>query len=110
MTEQYNAEDPKQIEKARKKAEREKFARDEVIRKLMSTKDGRAWVHHILTMADMWGSPIVSGDAYGTYNNIGMANLAKLIWMEIEDVVPESYALMVKEAKTDEKQEPANPA
>ena len=106
----YNADDPVQVERAQKKADKEKFLRDETIRTLMSKKDGRAWVHHILSMADMWGNPIVREDSYATYNNIGMANLAKLIWMEIEEVVPESYALMIKEARENEKQEPSDAA
>ena len=106
----YNAEDSKQIEAARKKAAREKLLRDETIRTLMSKKDGRAWIHYILTQADMFGNPIVLGDPYGTYNNIGMANLAKLIWQDIEAAAPESCLLMIKEAKQNEKPESSDAA
>lgn len=101
--EQYNADDEKKIEKARKREAKKKYERDEAIRNLMSTKGGRAWVHHILDFGDMFGNPIVRGDPYDTYNNLGMANLAKMIWSEVEDVAPESCLLMRKEAKENEK-------
>jgi hypothetical protein len=53
----------------------------------------------------MFGNPHVRGDPYDTAFNIGMANLAKLIWQDVENAAPESCALMLKEAKADEKSE-----
>lgn len=108
--ETYNAEDPKQYAAAKKKSDREKFERDEVIRLLMSKKEGRAWINYILVKADMYGDPIVRGDPHATYNNIGMANLAKLIWQDVESAAPESYLLMIKEAKQNEKPDPTDAA
>lgn len=102
--EQYNADDPEMIEAARERQAKKKFERDEAIRSLMSTKGGRAWIQHILDFADMFGSPIVPGMPYDTYSNIGMANLAKMIWTEVEGAAPESYFLMRKEAREDEEQ------
>ena len=107
-TEQYNADDPKHVATATKRAKREKLLRDETIRLLMSKKDGRSWVNHLLTMGDMFGNPHVRGDPYDTAFNIGMANLAKLIWMEVERAAPESCILMLKEAKENENQEPTD--
>lgn len=100
----YNANDAKQVNSARKRAARKKILQDEIIRGIMSVKEGREWINHILTMGDMFGNPHVRGDAYDSAFNMGMANLAKLIWMEIEEVVPESCAMMRKEARDNEKQ------
>lgn len=101
----YNADDPKQVENKRKKAQKEEFLRSETIRSLMSKKDGRAWVHYLLMQGDMFGNPMVRGDPYDTAFNIGMANFAKLIWQEVESASPESCVLMLKEAKENERQE-----
>jgi len=70
INEIYNAEDETQIAARQKKADKKKFTRDETIRNLMSKKDGRAWIYHLLEEADMWGSPIDRGDPYETYSNI----------------------------------------
>ena len=103
MLEEYNADNEEHVKRAEKKAEKARFLRDETIRKLMSSKDGRAWIDHLLESFDMLGNPIVRGDPYETYNNIGMANAAKLLWIEIESVVPEALVLMRKEARENEK-------
>ena len=102
--EQYNADDRAQVNKARKKAAREKSQRNEVIQGIMSVKEGRKWVYHILETAEMFGNPHVTGDVYATHINIGMANLGKLIWGEVEEAAPESCALMLKEARQNEKE------
>lgn len=107
---QYNAEDPKQIEAAERKAKREKFLRDETIRNLMSNKDGRSWVHYLLTQGDMFGNPHVRGDSHDSAFNMGMANMARLIWIEVERVVPEACILMLKEARENEKPDPTDAA
>jgi len=101
----YNADDPKQVNRARKKAAREKLQHDEVIRGIMSVKEGRKWIYHILEFSCMFGNPIASGDPYSTYANIGMANIGKMIWSEVEDAAPEFCTLMLKEAKKSLKDE-----
>jgi len=110
MIEQYNADDPEQVERAKKKSEIKDFARSEEIRKLMSTKDGRELMNSWLTFLDMFGNPYVAGDVYGTHINIGMANAGKFIWSQLEEVVPEQCILMRKEAREDEKEELTNPS
>ena len=102
---QYNADDKEQVNKARKKAARAKIQRDEVIRGIMSVKEGRAWIYHILEASFMFGNPIVRGDSHETYCNIGMANLGKMIWMEIEEAAPELCIKMRKEAGKNEETE-----
>ena len=102
--EPYNADDRVQVNNARKKAKREKGERDVVIQSVMSVKEGRKWIHHILSMGDMFGNPHVRGDPYDTAFNCGMANLAHLIWMEIEAAAPEEVTKMRKEAQKYEKE------
>ncbi len=98
----YNADDPEQVNRARKKAAREKIQHDEVIRGIMSVKEGRKWVYHILAFSSMFGDP-VGPDVYATHVNIGMANIGKMIWAEIEDAAPEFCSLMLREAKKNAK-------
>ena len=94
----YDANDPKEVNRARKKAAREKMQHDEVIRGIMSIREGRKWIYHILEFSSMFGNPIGS-DVYATHVNIGMANIGKMIWAEVEDAAPEFCATMLKEAK-----------
>ena len=103
--ENYNADDPEQVNKARKKAKRAEIQRQEVIRGIMSVKEGRAWIYHILEFSSMFGNPIASGDPYATYCNIGMANLGKMIWAEVEEATPEYCTTMLKEAKKNAKEQ-----
>lgn len=100
--EPYNADDRVQVNKARKKAAREKAQRNEVIQGIMSVKEGRKWVNHILEFCCMFGDPHVIGDVYATHINIGMANAGKMIWAEVEEASPESCSLMLKEARQNE--------
>lgn len=101
----YNADDGKKVNAARKKASRERILEDEVIRVLMSSPEGRRWIWSIFQFADIWGNPHVPGMPDSTAFNVGMANLAKMIWMRIKQVVPESAMLMLKESEEKNAQE-----
>ena len=94
----YNADDREQVNKARKKAARAKIQREEVIRGIMSVKEGRAWVHHIIIeFCDAFGNPHVAGVPDATAFNCGMANAGKKIWAEVQEASPEFCIKMLKE-------------
>ena len=101
----YNADDPAQVNRARKKAAREKIQHDEVIRGIMSVKEGRKWIHHIIQFCDVFGNPHVAGMPDATAFNCGMANAGKMVWAEVEEAAPEFCTLMLKEAKKYAKQQ-----
>lgn len=97
----YDASDPEQVNQARKKAGRRKSKRLEVVRALMQHRDGRKWIYDILDEASMFSRPTVSGDVYATYENIGRADFARKIWIDIEIAAPDECALMMKESRED---------
>ena len=101
----YDPNDEEQVKKAHKKAEKEKFERDEIIRYVMSKKAGRALINYWLESFEMFGDPHVPNDPCSTAVNIGMANAGKLIWINVEEVAAENCIQMRKEAIAEGKNE-----
>lgn len=99
QTELFNAEDPKaQREKKKRRLYREGQNRD-VIKDLLATTQGRAWMSELLVFCDVMGNPFVQGSGDGTAFNLGMQNVGKMLLDQIFESAPEKYALMLREAK-----------
>ena len=103
--EDYNADDREQVNRARKKAARQRIIFDEVIRGVMAVKEFRQWIYHIIQETDMFGDPHVIGDTNSTFINIGRSNMGKFLWQELENAAPEFCMTMLKEAKKNAKQQ-----
>ena len=101
----YNADDPAEVNSARKKAAREKLNRDSVIREMMSVKEIRKLFAEILTFCDVHGNPHVPGDPYSTAFNAGMANAGKFVWDLLKNGSPKFFFEMLKEVDLNDKQQ-----
>lgn len=99
----YNADDKASVNKARKKAARERILQDEVVRGIMSVREGRVWIYRLLEFCDLFGNPHINGQPDATSFNCGMQNVARKIWLEVEAAAPEDTMKMLKEAKENEK-------
>lgn len=97
----YNASDPEQVQKARKKSGRKKIERLDFIRIIMGTPRGREWILGVLNLCKIFGNPVIPGDPYLTYHNIGGQNIGKKLLQDINDSSPDFYVLMMKEAKNE---------
>lgn len=97
----YDAGDPEQVNQARKRAGRKKRDELDFMKHIMEMQQGRAWMYKLLEDCKCFGSPIVPGDPYFTYHNIGEQNIGKRLLIEINEAAPEEYVLMMREAKTD---------
>ncbi len=95
----YDASDPEQVNQARKKAGRKKKEELDFVSAIMSVPQGRAWMYGLLAACKVFGSPIVQGDPYFTYHNIGEQNIGKKLLQEINDAAPDEYIMMMREAK-----------
>lgn len=95
----YNAADKEQVQSARKRTGRKRREELDYIRNIMSTPLGRAWMFNLLGACKTFSSPIVAGDAYYTYHNIGEQNIGKKLLQDINDASPDEYVLMLKEAR-----------
>lgn len=93
----YNASDPVQVNQARKKAGRKKKASLRVIQALMENEEGRAWIWEELTECFINEEPMVVGDVYQTYRNLGIQSRGKKMLSQAMQF-PDLYMLMVSEA------------
>lgn len=92
----YDASDPKQVNEARKKAGRGKKKEREVVAALMQHPDGRK-VLYDSTMLVLERNPVVPGDPYSTYYNLGQEQRAKDLFREIIKVAPKEFIIMMEE-------------
>jgi len=75
--------------------------RNEVLRGLMSTAAGRAWVHDKLAAAGVAHTPFIASDPHLTSFNCGMQNFGLMILAEVMAAAPNEYILMMKENAPD---------
>lgn len=92
----FDASDPKQVNEARKRAGRGKKKEREVVAALMQHPDGRK-VLYDSTVLVLQGNPVVTGDPYSTYFNLGQEHRAKALFLEIIKVAPQDFIKMMDE-------------
>lgn len=92
----FDASDPKQVNEARKKAGRGKKKEREVLAALMSHTDGRTVMFGSIKCV-LDGSPLVPGDPYSTYYNLGQEHRARELFKDIAKVCPKEMVLMLEE-------------
>ncbi len=94
--EPYNANDPKQVNEQRRKVGRNKKERRARLIERMKTAGGRLDVFGEIECI-LKGNPMVSGDPYSTYFNLGQEFIARRIFKEVVKVCPDEFILMMKE-------------
>lgn len=99
----YNADDPKQVNRARKKKARAEYESDEVLTLIMSQPNGRRWVNELINFSHPLGDPIAL-ETHRTYYNIGAQQLGKKLLADLYRLCPDMYSRMLKEAEAYEKQ------
>lgn len=93
----YDANDPKQVNAARKKAARQRKAELDFVYAIMSQPQGRKWMWDLIATCKSFGNPIIPGDPYLTYTNLGAQNIGKKLLQDIWEGAPDQYLDMVKE-------------
>lgn len=94
----FNSSDPVQVNERRKKLGRQKQRSLTVVEALMQHKDGRAWLNDLIVGTDYNGHPVVQGDPYLTYYNLGQMNVGKRILAEAQEFT-DLYLKMIQEAR-----------
>lgn len=94
----FNAADPIAVNNARKKAGRKKSEDRETLATLMQYENGRKFLYESIRCI-IEGNPIVMGDPYSTYFNLGQEYRARSIFQEIVRVSPKEFSLMMEEMK-----------
>lgn len=91
--------DPDVVREQEKKAERRQERKEQVLKDILSTTQGREWIGDWLVFCDVMGSPFVRNSPEHTAFNIGMQEVGRMILKQIFDVAPDKYPKMLKEAK-----------
>lgn len=92
----YDASDKEQVNEARKKSGRKKKEEREDYVSLMETEKGRSFLWKFCA-AVVTGDPVIPGDIYSTYYNLGQERKARELFKELLKVVPAQVAQMVEE-------------
>jgi hypothetical protein len=88
--------DAKQVQSAIKKAKTKDEVREEGLRQLLASAQGRAWMWGLLSDCDPYRTPF-NTDPIQMGFNCGESNVGLKLIAEIHRVAPESYLMMMKE-------------
>lgn len=94
----FNASDEKDVNEARKRSGRKKKRQREILKVMMGNEDGRTLMFDFVRCV-IEGDPMVPGDQYSTYYNLGQERKARALFREIVKICPEEFVKMMKEQK-----------
>ena len=95
----YDANDKEQVKKAKRKVEVDSALALDVVRNIMQSATGRAWIYNKLEQCHIYGNPFIPGQADTTAFNLGEANQGKILLAEVQAAAPDLYLTMLQEAK-----------
>lgn len=91
--------DPDVFKELQRKSHRRQERKEQVLKDILSTIQGREWIGDFLVACDVMGDPHVPNSPDSTAKNIGMQNAGRWLLKQIFDVAPDKYSKMLKEAK-----------
>lgn len=92
----FDANDPDQVNKKRVEAGRKKKAERETLAELMKYSNGRELLYNSI-YPYLFGNPLVPGDPYSTYYNLGQEQRSRELFKEIIRVSPDDFTKMMEE-------------
>jgi len=98
----YDATDETAENNARRDEARRKREDAETVKRLMSHKNGRAWVYRFLDKCHIHNTPFVPGDPYTSAFHAGEENAGKRLFHDVIDACADLYLVMLAEAKKEE--------
>ncbi len=96
----YDANDEKQVKKARKKAEQDDALRLDVIRNVMQTAIGRAWIYGLLERCHCFSTSFIQGAPDASAFREGERNIGLQLLADVQSASPDLYLTMIQEAKS----------
>jgi hypothetical protein len=104
----YDAGDPKDVKAAIKAAQRWDDKRDNVVKSIMSSEDGRRWIREFLELCHV-GASSFSIDALRMAYLEGERNVGTVFMANVMNAAPDLYMLMMAEANpTPEQKDESN--
>ena len=89
--------DEAQVRTRNKRLDARRRALTETLTKLMGTKDGRAWVHHLIYERLCYDRKIFTGNS-ATFANAGLLEAAQTLVRDLKALCFDQWALMEREA------------
>lgn len=96
----YNASDAEQVAKKRRASGKKRKSDEDIVKTIMSTQPGRAWILSILESCHIFAMSY-TGEALSSAFNEGERNVGLKLLATVTRAAPDEYALMLKEKKTD---------
>jgi hypothetical protein len=92
----YDAGDPAAVKARARTAKQRESSKRSVIRQIMSSSEGRAWIHEVLSMSHVYSSSFSTNALTMAYSE-GERNIGLRITADIVSASPERYLEMLKE-------------
>lgn len=93
----FDASDPEQVNQRKRDAGRRVKANRQVVRNLLSTPQGRAWLYDVLAGCKVYSTSFIQGDPHATSFNEGQRNVGLRLTAEALAADPKNYLLMLQE-------------
>ncbi len=98
--EEYNANDPEQVNKARTKAGREKKAHLNFVRSILLTPDGRKWLYRLLAECEVFTiSYSAAEDTRGAAFRDGKKFVGLQLFSDAKKADPKLFFMMIEECE-----------
>lgn len=97
----YDADDPKAVNNARKRAARLRKKRTDFVRAMMDQHEGRMWIYDILCMCHAAENTEVLGHPHATSFRNGERNIGLRITADISESAPDQWMTMMTEGKSE---------
>lgn len=92
----FNASDPEQVAAKRRSAGKKKKADENVVKQIMSSQAGRAWMHSLLGSCHCF-SMSFTGEALSSAFKEGERNIGNMLISSIMATAPDEFIVMLKE-------------
>jgi hypothetical protein len=92
----FDASDPEQVQKRKSRAGRDKRAKEDVVKALLETRNGRLWLRGMLTDCHIFEDCFRESSATGTAFLLGERNAGLRLLVQVQRH-PNLYVAMMKE-------------
>lgn len=96
----YDANDEKQVSKARKQAAFDDALRLDVIKNVMNSIPGRSWVYGLLDRCHCFSTSFIAGAPDASAFREGERNIGLQLLIDVQNAAPDLYLTMIQEAKS----------
>lgn len=101
--EPYAADDPAAENNAKRDAARQAREDADVLRTIMHSKTGRAWLYRSLERCHIYGETFAGEQTHLSAFRQGEVNIGKRLMLDMQEASPDLYMKMIKEQQDEQK-------